>query len=174
MNKAGVHPMAIEWCRDPGLASEVARFFIAHAEPSYISHSELQFGRASIPGRWSDDLEARIADEAQRAIANGVADASAGQRLAVVREDGLLTAMAFVTFVPEAATPFAILDDLLVGSPSRGEGFGRAILDWIVAACRRRGLRRLFLESGLANHRAHHFFKQQGFAQTSIVMMREL
>jgi hypothetical protein len=35
-------------------------------------------------------------------------------------------------------------------------------------------MQRLFLESGVLNHRAHEFFERQGFRQASIVMMRDL
>ena len=64
----------VGWCTDPAMASDVARFFVAHADPAYISHAELQGGRALGPGRWSPDLEARIAREAARAIAGVASD----------------------------------------------------------------------------------------------------
>ena len=174
MSGAGTFAGDIRWCVDPDEAADVAPFFVAHASHSYISHSELQFGRATAPDRWSDDLEATVARDARSAAANGAADAPAGQRLAVARTDDGLVALAFVTFAPDAPTPFAILDDLLVSPLARGQGLGRVMLDWVAAACRSRGLQRLFLESGADNDRAHHFFEAQGFAQVSIVMMRDL
>jgi len=42
------------------------------------------------------------------------------------------------------------------------------------AEARLRDIRRLFLESGLQNERAHHFFEQEGFHAVSVIMMRSL
>jgi len=161
----------LRWCRDPAKAEEVARFFVSHVQPSYISHSELQFDRAVTPDRWSDDLAARVEAQAAGAIA---ATKPVGTWLALASTCDFLAGLAFVTFVPEARTPYAILEDLLISPEARGQGVGRALVDWVSKACREQGLRRMFLESGLGNHRAHHFFEQQGFKQTSIVMMRDL
>ncbi len=49
-----------------------------------------------------------------------------------------------------------------------------AVLDWITAEAMRFGCARLFLESGVQNHRAHEFFEREGFAICSVVMMKPL
>lgn len=163
-------PIDARWCDDPGWAPAVARLFAAHATPSYISHSELQGGRAAAPGRWAADIEARVAREAAAVVAG-----DPGHRgLALLLDGGALAGFAFVSFATDAAVPFATLDDVLLAPERRGRGAGRLFLDWIAAECRAHGCRRLFLESGLGNHRAHRFFEDRGFAQTSIVMMRDL
>ncbi|HEX4766196.1 MAG TPA: GNAT family N-acetyltransferase [Lichenihabitans sp.] len=165
----------VEWCRDPAKAQEVARLFVAHADVAYISHSELMFGRASARDRWSDDLRDRISGEAARAIADAPAHgASSRTRLASATIDGRFVGFAFVSFPASAGTPFGVVEDLLIAPEHRGRGVGRAVLAWIADECRALGCRRLFLESGVANHDAHGFFARQGFGQTSIVMMREL
>ena len=163
------------WCREPAMAEPIATFFVAQADPAYISHSELQFGRATAPGRWAEDLHATVRQEAQRAIMRMSDEAPlSGTRLAVLSRDDALLGMAFVSFQDTARRPFAILDDLLIGGQARGEGAGQRLLDWIASQCRTAGFSRLFLESGIGNARAHHFFERHGFAQTSIVMMRAL
>jgi GNAT superfamily N-acetyltransferase len=48
------------------------------------------------------------------------------------------------------------------------------VLDWIAAEARAHGIRRLFLESGANNERAHAFFEREGFRPTSVVMMKSL
>ncbi len=166
--------LAAEWCRDPGLAGRVADLFAAHAEPSYISHGELQGGRAAGPGRWAPDIRDRVLGEAGRAIAAAAADPGTGRRLAVLRFGPAVVGFAFVSLEADAPVPFAVLDDLLVEPGHRGRGAGRFLLDWVAEACRALGCRRLFLESGRDNHAAHRFFEARGFARTSVVMMRDL
>ncbi len=171
----GEHHSGIDigWCRDPGKAEAIADFFVAHADPSYISHSELQFGRAAAPGHWSEDLHAMLVGEARRAIAHMDGDGP-GTRLALAGQGDTIAGLAFVSFVTRSRAPFAVLDDLLASPDMRGRGLGRTLLDWICDECRNRGFDRLFLESGIDNHHAHRFFERQGFAQTSVVMMRAL
>ena len=166
--------LIFEWCRDVDLAETVATFFVAHADAAYISHSELQFGRATAVGAWSDELHAKVASEATAAIANTIAATTIGPRLALALQDGTIAGLAFVSFRPDAPTPFAVLDDIIVAPSSRGQGLGRAFLAWITEACRQGGMKRLFLESGGDNHGAHAFFARDGFVPTSVVMMRTL
>ena len=168
-------PPTMQWCRNPADAQEVAHLFVTHADVSYISHSELMFGRASARDRWSDDLHDRISGEAARAIADAPAHgASSRTRLARAAVDGRFAGFAFVSVPASTGVPFGVVEDLLIAPEHRGRGVGRAMLAWIADECRALGCRRLFIESGAANHDAHRFFARQGFEQTSIVMMREL
>ena len=70
--------------------------------------------------------------------------------------------------------PFAIVEDLIVAPAMRGHGVGKAVLDWIAVEARAQGIRRLFLESGITNRRAHDFFEREGFRSVSMVMMKSL
>lgn len=168
-------PIAIDWCRDPARAEAIARFFAAHTDPAYISHSELQFGRAVAPGRWSDDLGIRVLAEAERALEGAPLErGSTGPRCALAFRGDEITGLAFVCFSGGVLAPFAVLEDLLVDPASRGQGLGHTMLEWIVDQCRAAGFGRLFLESGLGNHGAHAFFEDHGFAQISVVVMRDL
>lgn len=160
------------WCREPAAAEAVAAFFVANVETRYISHAELQSGRAAAAGRWADDLADRVRGEAEWAIA--APERLVGQRLALLRRGPTLRGLAFVSFNDTAPQPFATLEDLIVARDARGEGSGRVLLDWVSAQCRGAGFSRLFLESGRDNARAHHFFEREGFVQTSIVMARDL
>ena len=86
----------------------------------------------------------------------------------------MLLALAYVTFAASAPVPFAIGEDLIVSPGARGSGVGKAVLDWLADEARARGIRRLFLESGITNKRAHDFFEREGFHPTSVVMMKSL
>lgn len=173
MSDAAPPPGTIAWCRDAGVADAVAALFVAHADPTYISHSELQIGRAIDGGTWAADLGERVRRLAVRSagLENGPVD---GIRLATLSSGGRLAGFAFVAFLHGPAAPYAVLEDLLVAPDARGQGDGARFLDWIRGECRARGMRRLYLESGAGNHRAHAFFERQGLRQTSVVMMQDL
>jgi GNAT superfamily N-acetyltransferase len=166
----------IEWCGDPLLARELARFFARNADPEYISHSELQGRRALSPGEWREELpeilereiEPRLA-QTQQGIPGPVSNP-----ILVAKDGGTLAGLSFVTFAGSAPVPFAIVEDLIVDGSCRGKGIGTAILDWIAAEAQARNIRRLFLESGAHNSRAHKLFERNGFQVCSVVMMRSL
>jgi len=158
--------ITVTWCGTPSRAAELAAFFARNVGPDYISHAELQGGRALSPTEWRPNLVEILRAEVEARLARGT--------LAVAEEGTALLALAFVTLADEALVPFAVVEDLIVAPETRGRGVGKMMLDWIAAEARARGIRRLFLESGISNERAHAFFEREGFRQTSVVMMREL
>jgi GNAT superfamily N-acetyltransferase len=168
--------LSVGWCNDPRRARELAEFFAAHVGTEYVSHSELQGPRALSPDQWRDNLPAILHEEIEPRLAQfeEVDPGPTSQPILVAESDGAVVGLSFVTFAGEAGVPFAIVEDLIVVPSMRGQGIGKAILDWIAAEARARGIRRLFLESGVQNERAHHFFEQEGFQTVSVVMMRSL
>ena len=66
-----------------------------------------------------------------------------------------------------------VLDEFYVRS--RGRGKGSDALRVIEAECRDRGVKRIFLETELANERARHLYQRHGYrADDSIWMSKEL
>jgi ribosomal protein S18 acetylase RimI-like enzyme len=170
---AMVDSLSIAWCATPARASELADFFAGNVGPDYISHAELQGGRALSPTEWRPNLrEVLRAEIAPRLVAGPPARDS--HPIAVAEQVGTLVALSYVAFVGSAPVPFAVIEDLIVSAAARGLGVGRAMLDWIAEEARTHGIRRLFLESGITNQRAHDFFERQGFRPTSVVMMKSL
>ena len=164
---------SIAWCGTPLRASELADFFARNIGADYISHSELQGGRALSPTDWRPNLPDILRAELAPRLQPGT-PAPDSRPVAVAEQGGALVGLALVTFAAAAPVPFAIVDDLIVSPGTRGRGIGKGMVDWIAAEARARGIGRLFLESGLANKRAHDFFEREGFRPTSVVMMREL
>jgi len=161
----------VGWCNDRGEVDRLAKFFAHNVTQSYISHSELQFGRAKAPDKWIDDLAAKFRAE----IADRVPCApGAALRVASAYDGDALVGMAYVTFDATVPIPFIMLEDIVVDQDKRGSGIGQSILDWVFAQARQEGIKRAFLESGKDNHDAHHFFERNGFHQVSIVMMADL
>ncbi|HEY4165661.1 MAG TPA: GNAT family N-acetyltransferase [Reyranella sp.] len=168
-----VDSLSIAWCCTVSRASELADFFAGNVGPDYISHAELQGERALSPTEWRPDLREVLRAEIAPRLAAG-SPGPDSKPIAVAEQGGALLALAYVTFAASAPVPFAIVEDLIVSPGARGRGVGKAMLDWIAEEARARGVRRLFLESGIDNERAHDFFEREGFRPTSVVMMKSL
>jgi len=172
----GLERFAVQWCTDVSRAREISDFFAGNVETSYISHSELQGPRALDPKTWVDNLPVILRKEIRPRIAaiGRKGPAKTSKPVLVADYCGRLAGVSLVTFEGEAPVPFAIVEDIVVERRLRDQGIGKGIVDWIVREARSRGIRRLFLESGLTNKKAHHFFERRGFKTCSIVMMRSL
>ncbi|HEY2876056.1 MAG TPA: GNAT family N-acetyltransferase [Reyranella sp.] len=168
-----MHHLLITWCDTPARAPKLADFFAGNVGPDYISHAELQGGRALSPTEWRPNLREILRAEIEPRLAAG-SPGPDSKPIAVAEQEGVLVALSYVTFAASASVPFAIVEDLIVSADARGHGVGKAMLDWIDEEARARGIRRLFLESGIANKRAHEFFEREGFRPTSVVMMKSL
>lgn len=164
---------AIGWCHDPARVAEAVGFFVENVDPKYISHGEMQGGRAVSPTAWSPALPEKIGREIAAMIAPAPDESSRSRALALAQYGGEIAALAMVGFVRQPSS-YAVLDDLIVGRNRRGLGLGEKMLHWIEQECRARGVERLFLESGVGNGAAHRFFERQNFTVTSHVMMKEL
>jgi GNAT superfamily N-acetyltransferase len=164
--------MRLEWLTEHTQVDETANFFQANIDPAYISHSELMWGRAISPSEWAPNLAGVLRREfAERACEAG----DANKRVARCLVDEALVGVALVEFQGEAPIPFGVLEDIVIARSARGKGFGDKFLVWIIEQMKRKGLRRAYLESGVANDGAHHWFNRHGgFHQVSIVMMADI
>jgi GNAT superfamily N-acetyltransferase len=164
----------IGWCTNPSEAEELGRFFASNVTPDYISHAELQGPRALDPQTWVPDLIQTLANEVRQRVEGTKDDATGGTPIVVARAQARVVGLALVSFFPRANVPYAIVEDLVVAQAERGRGIGKALLQWILERATRAGCERAFLESGVQNEQAHHFFEQQGFRTCSVVMMKPL
>jgi GNAT superfamily N-acetyltransferase len=164
----------MHWADEPALAGQIADFFCEHSDPAYISHSELQSGRALAAGEWNPDLHRIMLAQAGDVLAESMHDGKTDE-IACAWRGAELVGIALVSF--DGVDPdrrFAVLDDLIVSSAVRGVGLGRQFVEWIADRVREVGIPRLYLESGIQNADGHRFFERAGFQQISIVMMRDL
>lgn len=70
--------------------------------------------------------------------------------------------------------PYTEIEDMMVAPDFRGHGVGHAFMEWISGESLKRNIQRIFLESGITNEHAHHFFDQVGFNKVSVVMLKTL
>lgn len=157
------------WCKSGTDTAVLADFFAKCVSPKYISHGEIQVGRALSPTRWRKDLNSVMRKEFEKVIAAGLPSGG----VAVTYADGRLIALALVGFY-RGVSPYYILEDLVVDPSKRGLGIAASLLAWIEAHARRRGIKYGFLESGVRNTRAHKFFEKHGYAVVSQVMLKAL
>ena len=160
----------LQWATASEDVQALVAFFLRNVDLAYISHGEVQSGRAESVDRWSPKLAEILARE----LGEGLEPFAAGARVAVGRDSNGLCAIALLTFAQEAGEPFAVLQDLVVRRDARGHGTGARVVEWIEAEARRLGARALFLESGAQNERAHDFFERRSYRTVSVVMCKSL
>ena len=62
---------------------------------------------------------------------------------------------------------FLYVDDLVTAAAGRSKGYGKALLDWLVAEARRRECEQLHLDSGVQRFAAHRFYLRERMSITS-------
>ena len=164
------------WCRDAAKAKSLAKLFSDNLTSSYISHSELQGPRAVSTTQWSADIAGVIEADLVGRCENPLDAAPNASTMltAYLTMNGEDVAVFLVTFSRAAHHPYVILEDMMVASHMRGHGCGTLFMRWIEGECAARAIGRMFLESGINNDHAHHFFEREGFKKISVVMMRDL
>lgn len=157
----------ITWETDPAALPRLVQLFLANLDPTYISFSEMQEGRATSAHTWHPALHAHLTAELTAALS------ASPPSLAVARLNQHPVGLALVALHPHAPQPYAVLQDLIVDHPARGRGVGRALLTWVLDACTQAGCPRVFLESGHRNTAAHEFFTHAGFHPVATVFVRD-
>ncbi len=162
------------WFQDETLADDIARFFTENTGKSYISHTDIQWGRALSAECWSPSLHDNIALLAQKAAEHKKQNKTSAIWLATAIQGSNLAGIAFVTLRRDALTPYITLEDVIIKEPLRSHGTGSALINWVCGQCRNLGFRQVFLESAVGNIRAHILFHRHGFETLSVVMSRDL
>lgn len=165
--------VTIDWTTGGTGVSGLVEFMARNIDDVYISHGELQDGRATDHHHWSPRLRDVLAEELDSCV-RGAPSPDAVGRLAVGRLSGVVVSVMMVEIHREASTPYAVLQDLVVERAHRGAGVGRCNLRWLERRLTEEGIGRLFLESGSKNRAAHRFFARNGFSRCSIVMFKDL
>ncbi len=95
-------------------------------------------------------------------------------RIFVLRQNGHILAMLNLLFtISTAEGGFVIvLEDVIVHSQHRGQGFGDRLLQYAIHYAREKGFLRITLLTDRGNEEAHHFFEEHGFFKSSMIPMR--
>jgi len=92
----------------------------------------------------------------------------------VAREGGQILGMVSLLFTVSTALGgrVAWLEDMVVSAQARGAGLGSELLAQAISLARAQGCKRITLLTDRANEAAQRFYRQQGFAASSMVPMR--
>ncbi|MEF2070788.1 GNAT family N-acetyltransferase [Consotaella aegiceratis] len=168
--------MNISWLAPADDIDGLARFFADNVDANYISHSEVQWGLALDPDRWSPDLLRIMASElSARSRASLEPDSPKdSHRTIVARLDGTIVAIANLSFLCARPKPYCVIDDIVVERSRRRDGIGATLFSWIENYCRDIGVPRIFFESGIHNEAAHRFFERHGYKTISKMFFKEI
>jgi len=108
-----------------------------------------------------------------RALEKILSDESVGT-VYVAREEGRVVAMASLIYAVSTAEggTAALFEDLIVLPTHRGRGIATALVAFMIAEARTRGVLRLTLLTDMQNERAQAFYRALGFADSSMKPMR--
>ena len=161
----------VKWVTDKGLAGKLANFFVKNVSTSYISHGELMTGRATALNSWNKNLYQIVFKELQTKIPKRQTKLT-NHQIAIAIEKDKIIALAIVHFFLK--NHYGFIEDLIVDPSRRGRGIGSVFLAWIEEEARASGIGRIFLESGIKNRPAHHFFEGKKYTNCSKIFFKVL
>lgn len=85
-------------------------------------------------------------------------------QIVAIRQDGIIQSVIGFRFCEFLAWGKMIyIDDLSTLASARGQGFGSALLDWVIAHAKESGCQGVHLDTGYARHAAHRVYLEKGF-----------
>jgi GNAT superfamily N-acetyltransferase len=108
-----------------------------------------------------------------RALERILSDPSLGT-IYVARDEAQVVAMASLLYTVSTAEggSAALFEDLVVLPTHRGQGIATALVAFMIAEARTRGVLRLTLLTDMQNERAQAFYRRLGFIDSSMKPMR--
>ncbi|WP_027372431.1 GNAT family N-acetyltransferase [Chryseobacterium sp. UNC8MFCol] len=161
-----------KWLTDKTRVEELVDFFITHKTDSYISHSEIMYGRAIDSEHWNPDLRAVL--RAQLMEDYNYDETSKLKILIAEDENGKIAGMLVFNVISSPFKKYAVLEDMLLDQSVRGQSLGSKLLQEVIEDSKNWGISFIMLESGVNNHGAHHFFEKYGFQKVSESFMLTL
>jgi len=144
----------------------IGAIFEAVFDAAYVSHSEIQEGRANAEGKPSATACQLLIAELPRLLA------AFPQAVWIAEEDSRVVGFVAGQIDNRGGGDYGVINDLCILPECRGFGIGRALVNAVSGAFVARGVGLVFLESGLQNHTAHEFFTRLGFAPISMVFRK--
>lgn len=163
--------LACGWVHGPGELEKLTTLFLNNSRENYISHSEIQQGRAYDENTWSNDILAILTSEFDEAIQNELYKKS---NIAASYYNNILVGFALVEFDSSPERAYAILSDIIVDENYRECRIGETLLNWIAAQLEIHGIKSVYAESNLKNSPAHRFLVNNGFKPLSKVFKKDL
>jgi N-acetylglutamate synthase-like GNAT family acetyltransferase len=142
--------------------------------PDYVSHIEIQLGRARRDWTWSENLVSLLVEEFSSALSPQKTQANQFRAFSGTENDELVCVGIVGFSCPTGAESYAVIEDFVVHSEKRGAQLGTKALEWVEASATELGIGMLFCETGASNVTAQRFFQQRSFRPTSVVFKKIL
>ena len=136
----------------------LVQMFIENAGKEYITHIEIEEGRATEDGEWSTDLARILTEELFKAVVE--------ERVIIVIEDDKILGYALITETQDTIT----IEDII----STQRGIGSDILSYIENRGRRYGQKTLIGDVGPSNIRAQKFMEANGYKIRTVVYTKDI
>ncbi|MBK9106438.1 MAG: GNAT family N-acetyltransferase [Saprospiraceae bacterium] len=163
--------ITIKWITDQAIAPDLAKLFVANAGSAYISHGEIQEGRAINTTEWSPDLESKLTKEFNAASCNPpFQDANL---IGAFQHEKLIGFM-LLEFTKGPSGTFATMSDIIVDKHYRNMHIGEKLITWVAEQLQAKGITEMYAESNITNEVAHVFLKNMGFRTISKVFRKEI
>ncbi|MBR5104026.1 MAG: GNAT family N-acetyltransferase [Bacteroidales bacterium] len=149
----------------------LCEIFLNHitSHTEYISHGEIQMGVGLghfEDGRLVAEPSPRAKEYWMKYIHTDITSDEAAVFKAVL-PDGEIIGFTVAEIQEDGADPFGMVCDVLVDETRRCGGVGSSLLSSALAWFKEKGIKDIYLESGLNNHAAHEYFKRRGFVKVS-------
>lgn len=141
---------------------------ILEEHKDYISHGELQMGIAVDSGVLAPDFREKWAEYLDRQVA------IAENRILLNEDNGVLNGFIIFGITDDGDAPFGMIFDLGVAPECRGKHIGQSLVEKAMEYFKQSNIKDCYLESGVNNHSAHHFFERHGFAHVSNIYRLKL
>lgn len=161
-----------KWLTDKTRVDELVDFFITHKTDSYISHSEIMYGRAIDSQHWNPDLRTVFKEQLMNDYDY---DGTSKLNILIAEDDnGKIVGILVFNVIKSPFKKYAVLEDMLLDQSVRGQSLGSKLLEEVIEKSKNWNISFIMLESGVNNHGAHHFFSKYGFKKVSESYMLEL
>lgn len=161
-----------QWLNDKSRVKELVDFFITYKTDSYISHSEIMYGRALDSKHWNPNLRAVFTEQLMNDY-----DYDGSSKLHILiaeNQNKEIVGMLVFNVISSPFKKYAILEDMLLNPSLRGQSLGSKMLEEVIEKSKNWNISFIMLESGVDNHGAHHFFNKYGFRKVSESFMLTL
>lgn len=169
--KMDLGELSFKWIQDLSETEKLTTLFINNSKENYISHSEIQEGRAINKNEWSDDIRTILTSEFNEAIKN---DLFIQSNIVAAYLDQRLVGFALIEYINAPEASYAILSDIVVDTDYRKNNIGENLIDWVLPQLKNNKIKSIFAESNIQNHAAHQFLTKMGFQSISKVFMRNI
>jgi len=170
-NKIDLEQLSFKWIHDLSETEKLTTLFISNSKEDYISHGEIQEGRAYNENTWSNDILTILTSEFNDALKNELFHHS---NIVAAYLSNNLVGFALVEYKNSPNGSYAVLSDIIVDKNYRNNNIGEKLIKWVLIQLNNNNIKSLFAESNINNHVAHQFLIKLGFKPISKVFKQNI